>query len=127
MHVGRFRAYSILPGFGLSFGLVLAYTSLLVLLPLVGLFVRSASLGWSGFWAKTTEPRVLAAYGLSFGCALVAAAGNGLIGFVVAWSTNTEAGFDFLTAGENRRIPVEVDGMKLVSFFKEKGEEKLVQ
>ena len=46
---------------------------------------------------------------------------------IMAWATNTEAGFDFLTAGENRRIPVELDGMKLVSFFKEKGEEKLVQ
>ncbi len=45
---------------------------------------------------------------------------------IMAWNTNTEAGFDFLTAGENRRIPVEIDGMKLVSFFKEKGKEKLV-
>ena len=46
---------------------------------------------------------------------------------IMAWNTNTEAGFDFLTAGENRRIPVDIDGMKLVSFFKEKGEEKLVE
>jgi CRISPR-associated protein Cas2 len=33
------------------------------------------------------------------------------------WSTNTESGFDFLTLGKNRRIPVEVDGLKLVSFL----------
>ena len=36
---------------------------------------------------------------------------------VMAWSTNTEAGFDFVTLGKNRRLPVELDGLKLVSFF----------
>jgi CRISPR-associated protein Cas2 len=35
---------------------------------------------------------------------------------VMAWSTNTESGFDFLTLGSNRRMPVEMDGLKLVSF-----------
>ncbi len=38
---------------------------------------------------------------------------------VVAWSTNTEAGFDFMTLGANRRIPKEMDGVKLVSFLPE--------
>jgi len=36
---------------------------------------------------------------------------------VIAWSTNSEGGFDFETIGENRRIPVEMDGIKLVSFL----------
>lgn len=36
---------------------------------------------------------------------------------VMAWRTNNEAGFDFLTLGENRRIPTEMDGAKLVSFL----------
>ncbi len=36
---------------------------------------------------------------------------------VMAWSTNTESGFDFLTLGPNRRMPVELDGLKLVSFY----------
>jgi len=36
---------------------------------------------------------------------------------VMVWSTNTESGFDFLTLGENRRMPVELDGLKLVSFY----------
>ena len=36
---------------------------------------------------------------------------------VMIWSTNTEAGFDFVTLGKNRRIPVELDGAKLVSFL----------
>ena len=36
---------------------------------------------------------------------------------IMAWSTNTESGFDFLTLGENRRLPIEIDGLKLVSFY----------
>ncbi len=36
---------------------------------------------------------------------------------VLAWRTNNEAGFDFVTLGGNRRIPVELDGAKLVSFL----------
>jgi CRISPR-associated protein Cas2 len=38
---------------------------------------------------------------------------------IMAWSTNTESGFDFLTVGKNRRMPVEMDGIKLVSFSAE--------
>lgn len=38
---------------------------------------------------------------------------------VMAWRTNNEAGFDFVTLGTNRRIPVELDGAKLVSFLPE--------
>lgn len=82
----RLREYSILPGFGLSLGFTLTYTSLLVLIPLAGLFLRSATLGWEGFWAAATEPRVLASYRLSFGAAFVAAAVNLVFGFIVAWT-----------------------------------------
>lgn len=38
---------------------------------------------------------------------------------VMVWSTNTESGFDFMTLGNNRRIPREMDGIKLVSFLPE--------
>jgi len=41
---------------------------------------------------------------------------------VMAWSTNTESGFDFMTLGSNRRIPVEMEGIKLVSFMPEANE-----
>lgn len=43
---------------------------------------------------------------------------------VMAWSTNTESGFDFVTWGYNRREPVEIDGLKLVSFFPETREKE---
>ena len=36
---------------------------------------------------------------------------------VMVWSTNTESGFDFVTHGKNRRVPIEMDGFKLVSFL----------
>lgn len=36
---------------------------------------------------------------------------------VMAWGTNTESGYDFVTHGKNRRVPVEMDGLKLVSFL----------
>lgn len=42
---------------------------------------------------------------------------------VMAWRTNNEAGFDFVTLGTNRRIPTEIDGAKLVSFLPEDKEE----
>jgi CRISPR-associated protein Cas2 len=38
---------------------------------------------------------------------------------VMSWSTNTESGFDFMTIGSNRRIPTDMDGIKLVSFMPE--------
>ena len=41
---------------------------------------------------------------------------------VMAWRTNNEAGFDFMTLGSNRRIPVELDGAKLVSFLPQNDE-----
>lgn len=41
---------------------------------------------------------------------------------VMAWSINTESGFDFITYGENRRMPVELDGLRLVKFEPESKE-----
>jgi len=39
---------------------------------------------------------------------------------VMAWSTNTESGYDIRTVGENRRVPVDFDGLRLMSFLPEK-------
>ena len=45
---------------------------------------------------------------------------------VMVWDAPTESGFDFLTLGENRRIPVDFDGLKLVSFMPEKNSSEKV-
>lgn len=75
----------ILPGFGLSLGFTTAYLGALVLLPIAALVVRSGGLSLSEFWAITTGPRALAAYGLSFGASALAAGVNLVLGLIVAW------------------------------------------
>jgi sulfate transport system permease protein len=81
----RLRRHSVLPGFGLTLGFALLYLSLVVLLPLSTLALKSATLGWSAFWAVVAAPRVLASYRLSFGAALGGAAMNAAFGLVVSW------------------------------------------
>lgn len=44
---------------------------------------------------------------------------------VMAWKTNNEAGFDFITLGANRRIPLELDGAKLISFLPKSDDDAL--
>jgi len=61
------------------------YLSVLVLIPLAGLFWKSASLTGAEFLAAVGSPRALAAYRLSFGAAFAAAAANAFFGLIVAW------------------------------------------
>lgn len=79
------RRNTIIPGFGLTFGFTLTWLCLIVLIPLSAVFIRAAGLGWSGFVEVGLSPRALAAYRLSFGAALLAAAVNAIFGFLVAW------------------------------------------
>jgi sulfate transport system permease protein len=79
------KQHSVLPGFGLAMGFTLFYLGLVVLIPLSTLFWKSAGLGWSGFWAAATSPRVLASYRLTFGASLAAAVVNAVFGLVVTW------------------------------------------
>jgi sulfate transport system permease protein len=81
----RGKSSSVLPGFGLSLGITCTYLSLLVLLPLATVFVRTAELSWSGFWSTVTDPRVLASYRVTFGTSLAAALVNTVFGLLVAW------------------------------------------
>lgn len=85
MTTSTWRRRSVLPGFGLTFGYTVFYLGLLVLIPLSGLFWRSASLGWHDFLDTVLAPRVLASYRLSFGAALVGALINAASGLLVAW------------------------------------------
>jgi len=61
------------------------YLSVIVLIPLGGLFAKAFTLGVDQFWASATAPRVLASYELSFSAALFAALVNAVFGFLVAW------------------------------------------
>lgn len=81
-----FRPFNPLPGFGLSLGYTIFYLSLIVLIPLAGLFVSASNLTWSQFWEVITNPRVVASYKLTFGASLVGALINSFFGFIVAWT-----------------------------------------
>ncbi len=74
-----------LPGFGLSMGFTLFYLSLVVLIPLSTVFLRTFSMGWESFWATVSSPRTLAAYRLSFATAFFAAVVNLVFGVLLAW------------------------------------------
>ena len=81
----RFKQRSILPGFGLTRGFTIVYLSLIALIPLMGLCLKTTELTWGQFWAIVTDARVLAAYRLSFGASLIAAGINVVFGAIVAW------------------------------------------
>jgi sulfate/thiosulfate transport system permease protein len=75
----------VIPGFKLTLGYTLFYLSLLVLIPLAGLVVKTMQLSWSQFVATITDPVTVAAYQLTFGAAALAAIVNGVFGLIVAW------------------------------------------
>jgi sulfate/thiosulfate transport system permease protein len=75
----------VLPGFGLTLGYTMVYLSLLVLIPLSAVFIRSFGSGWGHFWEVVTAPRVLASLRLSFGASMIAASINVFFGLIVAW------------------------------------------
>jgi sulfate transport system permease protein len=75
-----------LPGFRLTFGIVATWLSLIVLIPLAGLFLRASSLPLPRIWEILSSGRTLSAFRVSFGCAAAAAGVNALAGPVVAWT-----------------------------------------
>lgn len=79
------HARRVLPGFGLSLGYTLAYLSLIVLVPIAAVFIKTATLTPEQFWATISAPRAVASYKLTFGLSLVAAAINAVFGLMLAW------------------------------------------
>src|SRR6185437_10367583 len=76
---------TVLPGFGLTLGFSLFYLSLIVLIPLSGLFVKTSTLSGEQLWSLVTDPRAIGSYQLSFGASLLGALINGLFGSIIAW------------------------------------------
>ena len=77
--------HTVLPGFRLTMGFTLLYLTLIVLLPLLTLPARSATMTWGAFWQTISDPRVVASYRLSIGASLAAASINAVFGLIVAW------------------------------------------
>jgi len=115
------KRYNPLPGFGLTLGFTLFYLTALVLIPFAGLIIRTLGMSWGDFWHLATTDRALAAYRLTFGASLAAAALNALFGALLAWvlvrydfpgRRLVDAMIDFPFA-----LPTAVAGLTLASLF----------
>jgi sulfate/thiosulfate transport system permease protein len=116
---------SVLPGFGLTMGYTLLYLSLIVLIPLAGLVIKSGTLGWEGFWSAAWNPRVVASYKLTFGTSLAAATINAIFGLVVAWTLvrYSVPGKKIIDALVDLpfALPTAVSGIALTAVYSENG------
>lgn len=86
MRAGILRSPSPLPGFGLSFGIMMAVLSIVVLLPIAALLGRGISIGPAELWGMVNSRRIWAALSLSFRAALIASLFNLVFGLVLAWA-----------------------------------------
>lgn len=75
----------VLPGFHVTLGFSVLYLSLIVLIPLSALVIKTVGMSWDQFWVAVTSPRVMASYRLTFGASLIAALVNLVFGLLVAW------------------------------------------
>src|SRR5947209_18864731 len=112
-------------GFVLSLGMTVVWLSLIVVVPLSAVFIRSYGHGWQTFWAAARSPRALAAYRLSFGAAALAAAVNCVFGLLVAWVLVRYrfAGRRFLGALIDLpfALPTAVAGIALTALYADTG------
>ncbi|MGY3450013.1 sulfate ABC transporter permease subunit CysT [Bradyrhizobium sp. USDA 4353] len=116
---------STLPGFGLTMGLTLTWLSLIVLIPLAGLFVRSTDLSLMQFWDIVTSRRTLSALKISFGLSFAAACVNLVMGTIVVWALVRyrfpgRRLFDAIV-DVPFALPTAVAGVALTALFAQKG------
>ena len=74
-----------LPGFRPALSFTLLYLSFMVLIPLAGLFLKTAQLTWAQYWHIVSGPRAVASYALTLGTSATAAGVNAVFGLLVAW------------------------------------------
>ncbi len=83
--IQKHKPSRVLPGFHLSLGFTIFYLSLIVLIPLSAVFLKTFTMSWDAFIAAVTSDRVIASYKLTFGASLLAAFFNAIFGGIVAW------------------------------------------
>jgi len=119
------KRHNPLPGFGLTMGFTLFYLTALVLIPFAGLIIRTLGMTWGDFWHLATTDRALAAYRMTFGASLAAAAANAVFGSLLAWvlvrydfpgRRLVDAMVDFPFA-----LPTAVAGLTLANLFAANG------
>jgi sulfate transport system permease protein len=114
-----------LPGFRPALGFTIVYLSLLVLIPLTGVFLKSTGISWSQYWHIVSNARAVASYRLTLGAAGLAALINAGFGLLVAWvlvryefpgRRLIDALVDLPVA-----LPTAVAGISLTSLYAENG------
>ena len=114
-----------LPGFRPALGFTMVYLSLLVLIPLTGVFLKSTGISWSQYWHIVSNARAVASYRLTLGAAGLAALINAGFGLLVAWvlvryefpgRRLIDALVDLPVA-----LPTAVAGISLTSLYAENG------
>jgi sulfate/thiosulfate transport system permease protein len=119
------RKFNALPGFGLTLGFTLFYLSVIVLIPMAALFLKTTEMSPTRFWEVVTTDRAMAAYRLTFGASLVAAFINAVFGTILAWvlvryqfpgKRFIDALVDFPFA-----LPTAVAGLTLANLFAQNG------
>ncbi|MCF8496599.1 MAG: sulfate ABC transporter permease subunit CysT, partial [Alphaproteobacteria bacterium] len=79
------RKPSVIPGFGLTLGFTIFYMTIVVMIPLAGLVFKTLELSAQDFFDTIADPRVVAAFKISFGISLIAAVVNAVFGLILAW------------------------------------------
>lgn len=115
----------VIPGFGLSMGIVLLYLSLIVIVPLATLFIKSFDLGFSGFIKAAFSERVVAGYKVSLLCSFIAASVNSIFGIILSWVL-VRYDFPFKRIIDGFidlpfALPTAVAGISLTTLFSENG------
>ncbi|MBR1292047.1 MULTISPECIES: sulfate ABC transporter permease subunit CysT [Bradyrhizobium] len=114
-----------LPGFGLTMGLTLSWLSIIILIPLAGLFLKSLELSPEQFWNILSSRRTLNALRVSFGLAFAAACVNLVMGSIIVWALvryrfSGRRLFDAIV-DVPFALPTAVAGVALTALFAEKG------
>lgn len=85
MKQNKKKSKRVIPGFGLSFGIMVSILSLIVVIPLCSLVVYSAKLSPEEFIQTITKPRVVSSYLVSLKTSLIAALVDAAMGTIIAW------------------------------------------
>ncbi|QDM19621.1 sulfate ABC transporter permease subunit CysT [Tardiphaga sp. vice352] len=114
-----------MPGFGLTMGLTLMWLSIIVLIPLAGLFLKTFELSFEQFWGILTSRRTMNALKISFGLAFLAALVNLVMGMVIVWALVRyrfpgRRLFDAIV-DVPFALPTAVAGVALTALFAQKG------
>jgi sulfate transport system permease protein len=116
---------SVIPGFGITMGITLTWLSLIVLIPLAGLFLKTSELPLERLTAILSSRRLLHALELSFGLSLAAAVVNLVFGLVIVWALVRYefAGRRILDAiiDVPFALPTAVAGIALANLYAENG------